>query len=447
MRRLSSLLSMQRGIRWSLALLISVCTLLSSYALVQYIDEQCASPAMSIIVIILWLTWLMIASISVSSLISSELIYEGFINKYIDDSYDFIDQDDTTWSKRVTVNGFQRFTIILTIIFSFFLLSTHVGYNQFLTRYQKSGVTLIYLRSEDPLIRLRGLNRLVDIGSFSINLQREHSPALTNQLRILLNDPHEGVRARAMFISGVVNDLQAIPPLQKAVLNDESLRETALLALGEIHTTGVEENPAHTVLYALLKEPHIIKSEPFALIVAFGAQSLNAHGVLQKLYDVYSGDDRESTKLREAIVWSIGQTRDAKQLLFFQKALKDSSLRVRCLAANSLEKMVIFESSPILQDAFLASHKDDHCPQIDGPTQTGIKPRIWLPRRSYQLTIARALATTDDPDLLIWIVEHQEGINPMAHRLFYKYYKALEKKDQKGLLEHFKRRNARRRRN
>ena len=109
--------------------------------------------------------------------------------------------------------------------------------------------------------------------------------------------------------------------------------------------------------------------------------------------------------------------------------------------------MVVFESSPLLQEAFLASHKDEQCPQIDGPTQTGIKPRIWLPRRSYQLTIARALATTDDPDLLIWIVEHQEGINPMAHRLFYKYYKALEKKDQKGLLEHFKRRNARRRRN
>ena len=49
--------------------------------------------------------------------------------------------------------------------------------------------------------------------------------------------------------------------------------------------------------------------------------------------------------------------------------------------------------------------------------------------------------TTDDPELLTWIVDHQKGIDPMAYRLFYKYYKKLEEKNRAGLLEGFKKRN------
>ena len=75
------------------------------------------------------------------------------------------------------------------------------------------------------------------------------------------------------------------------------------------------------------------------------------------------------------------------------------------------------------------------------PTQEGVKALVLMEKKSYQLALMRALATTDDPKLLQWMVEHQEGIDPMANRLMYKYYKALEKKEKSGILDALKRRN------
>ena len=94
-----------------------------------------------------------------------------------------------------------------------------------------------------------------------------------------------------------------------------------------------------------------------------------------------------------------------------------------------------------LREAFEKSQKDEQCLQVIAPTQEGVKALVLMEKKSYQLALMRALATTDDPKLLQWMVEHQEGIDPMANRLMYKYYKALEKKEKSGILDALKRRN------
>ena len=83
---------------------------------------------------------------------------------------------------------------------------------------------------------------------------------------------------------------------------------------------------------------------------------------------------------------------------------------------------------PFLRRAFERSNKDEQCPQVVAPTQEGVKALVLMDKKSYQLALMRALATTDDPYLLKWFVVNQDDIDPMASRLLYKYYKALEKK-------------------
>ena len=207
----------------------------------------------------------------------------------------------------------------------------------------------------------------------------------------------------------------------------------------------------------------IQESSPYALSIALGNQKLFVHDLLWKLYQKYqvkadqdktkqekTGQEKdgqkdeqilEALRIRQASIWALGETRDFKLVDRLGTALQDHDVSVRCLAAYGLEKMVVFESSPYLRAAFERSNKDEQCMRLETPTQIGEKGKLMLPARSYQLTLARALATTDDPKLLTWIVDHQEGIDKNAHQLFYKYYKALEQKEKSGLLEGFKRRN------
>jgi hypothetical protein len=64
-----------------------------------------------------------------------------------------------------------------------------------------------------------------------------------------------------------------------------------------------------------------------------------------------------------------------------------------------------------------------------------------MPDWDYQHAIVHALASTDDPLLLTWLVEHQREVPPLTHRLMKKYYEVLVARDKEGLLEEFKRRN------
>ena len=187
----------------------------------------------------------------------------------------------------------------------------------------------------------------------------------------------------------------------------------------------------------------VLEQQPLALAIALGRQRVSAGSQLNAIYQKYMGSQNQKAyQVREAAIWALGELRDSAYINTLDQALRDPRVSVQCLAALSFEKLVVFESSSLLRKAFERSSKDTQCPQIVAPTQEGAKALVLMEKKSYQLALMRALATTDDPYLLEWMVDHQEGIDPMANRLMYKYYKALEKKDKSGLLDSLKRRNS-----
>lgn len=435
---------------------------------VHYLDELCTSPALALLTLILWvlmiigLWWIVLMAISpyviipslledwmmnhalVSSVFSQEpqkskverLNDLGFELKRLDE-YD---------PRQFQVNAESRFRLLFIVGVMLCLLVTHFTQNQFLTRFQKVGLTLTYLRSHDSLTRLKGLNILVDTGRYrlvSYNDEGEEvvSSALEKSILNMLTDGHEGVRARAAFVSGQLHLKSAVPVLESMSKNDPVLREVALLALGAMPVVPITPHPAYKALQSLAQNPTIVDQQPLALSIALGRQRVNAGDQLRAIYAQYlSLEKRKEYQVREAVIWALGELRDAAYIDLLDQALKDPQVSVRCLAALSFEKMVVFESSSRLRKAFERSSKVSQCPQIVAPTQEGAKALVLMNKKSYQLALMRALATTDDPYLLEWMVEHQEGIDPMANRLMYKYYKALEKKEKSGLLDSLKRR-------
>jgi hypothetical protein len=455
----------------------------SMYVMIYYVDQVCAHPVAGFISIFTWiclmigLVWVSLMAVSPHVILPS-LLTDYFYSAWEKENYSLLIEVpliDPFDPRRVQVNPQSRFRFLFFTSCFVALIFTHFTHQSFFIRYQKSGYLITYLRNTNSDMRLKGLNLMIDLGKRTL-LSDEESHLPKNLEKVLLshlNDAHEGVRARAAFVIGRFDIISAVPLLAKMAQKDEILREVALFALGEVKVQIPLDNPAQSALLKLSKNPKIQESSTYALSIALGTQKLITHDLLWQFYqthrdpavqsqsniDTQAKDNQkiksskvgsvdtldekklESLRIRQASIWALGESRDAVLVDRLGYALKDPNLSIRCLAAYGLEKVVAFESSPHLRTAFEASHKDEYCVQLETPVQVGGKGHIMLPKRSYQLTLARALATTDDPILLTWMVTHQEGIEIMAHRLLYKYYKALEQKDKSGLLEGFKRRN------
>ena len=270
----------------------------------------------------------------------------------------------------------------------------HKAHQNFFTRYQKSGYLITYLRNTQAQMRLRGLNRMIEIGKNSILVNGNLPKDLERILLAQLQDSHEGVRARSAFVAGQFDVLAAIPWLQGMAQNDEILREVALFALGEIQVELPADNPAHPALLALSKMNTIQQSSPYALSIALGNQKLFVHDLLWQFYQKHKVNTKdteqklsqkssseqtkdqhmlEALRIRQASIWALGETRDFKLVDRLGMALQDDDLSIRCLAAYGLEKMVVFESSPYLRTAFEKSNKDEKCMRLETPTQIGEK--------------------------------------------------------------------------
>lgn len=457
--------------RLSSALISSVLISVFSWLTVYYLDELCDHPSLALITVILWVSlvialwWIALMAMS-PKLILPSLLQEWMEDLLIEPAV-FRSQNDRSRADELTELGFElaaldpydprQFQVNAESRFRFLfvggivacLLITHFSQNSFLTRFQKVGLTLTYLRSDESLTRLKGLNLLIDLGRHRLVTQ-DHlgeetvAPTLEKALLNLLKDPHEGVRARTAFVCGNLHLKRAVPELEQMVKEDEVLREVALLALGAMPVTPITPHPAHLALKRLAEDHTLLKNQALAFAIAAGRQRVNIGEQLKELYQTYLAQgpqQRLNIKVREAIIWAFGELRNSDYLSILSQSLNDPELSVRCLAALSFEKLVIFESSPVLRTAFEKSKKDEQCLQVIAPTQEGVKALVLMEKKSYQLALMRALATTDDPQLLQWMVDHQEGIDPMANRLMYKYYKALEKKEKSGILDTLKRRN------
>jgi hypothetical protein len=248
-------------------------------------------------------------------------------------------------------------------------------------------------------------------------------------------------------VLGALNVTSAGPDLSALALDEGASRElkaASLLALAQLKAPALEDNPARDALKRLSASPQLRAEVPYELSIALGLQRLNAPesvAALRAVYSLTSGVGGD-LKAREAAIWALGELRDVDLLPSLSEGLSDEALSVRCLSAYGLEKLAAFESSAPLRAVWSAAKKGERCPLIHTPKGAGLRV-VMMPDWGYQLVLVRALASTDDPLLLTWLVEHQRDVEPLTHRLMKKYYDALTERDQQGLLEEFKRRNAR----
>jgi HEAT repeat protein len=439
-----------------LALSALIFLFVISYGIHSYIDLTCRSTTQAFVLFIFWLCLSLFTAFLLVLLLSERLIYPGYLDEiFKDEMAEIVSQLDGTSSKtsevseldliKLQINGNVRFTLQMVLFTLICVLGTNAMSGGFLGRFQSSGLALVGLRSDVPLKRLQSIEHLLEIPK-----KFELQPALQAAMLDKLNDIDEGVQARAIFACGQFDLEVCIEPLSKIAKESKLFRKEALLALGRIKIKTMQVHAIDHLLLAFSQDEKLRQSEPQALLYALGAQRLlKSQESIISLYEqtrqqLQASDQKTAvTHLKTILMalWALGEFRDPKLMPFFEKTLQDSHLQIRCAVAYALEKIVQFESSTMLQKAFALSNKTDQCEQLLSEIQIGGKAEILLPARSYQLNLARALATTDDPDLLAWMIKHQEEMELMTRKLMHKYYQALELKDKQGLLEGFKQRN------
>ena len=450
----------------------------SSILLVRYIDDHCAHLGSALLAIFSWLIVIACAWWIVLMALSPRVILPSVLRNWVLERqgvFSITEQEaqerlakvglqlprlDPHDPKQFKVNAELRFRLLFFFGVLGCMLITHVTHRNFLTRFQKVGISVIQLRSDESLTRLKGLNMIVDQGQHHLITEdrwrhKSVSSTLESVLTKVLKDPNEGVRARAAFVSGVLGLRSAVPPLREMAQRDESLGEVALLALGAMPVQPLQAHPAAEAVRELAGDSKVKQTQPLALAIAIGQQRLSLGDTLTEIYQAHLKrssprpsevtQEHLNTKVREAAIWALGELRNKEHLAIVASALEDPELSVRCLAGQSLEKMIVFESSGPLRNAFEGAKKHEVCPQLVAPHQEGVKPLVLIEKIGYQLTLIRALATTDDPELLQWMYEQDhKDLETKAHRLMRKYHKKLLERDRKGLLESFKRQNRRR---
>jgi len=309
-----------------------------------------------------------------------------------------------------------------------FVLGSSALSSGFLGRFSHPGVAVIHMRSEDPQVRRSGLEMLAE------RLDFDPSPQVIAVVLRALEDPNEGVAARAAYVAGILALESSAPRLVKMIKERPALSFSALISLGQTGTSlkGQIKPKVRTAAQELLKNPNA-QAEPRALAIMLGLLRLPA---VETLRQIYESKDEQS---RLAALWALGELKDRRLFKLVAGGLKDEALSVRCAAALALEKMVTFEASVPLRAAFeLEKDPASLCREVTVPVQEGGLKIVMLPQRLFHVSLIRAMATTDDPELILWLEQHQDGVTYESHALMKKLWERLKKKQERGELNIFK---------
>ncbi len=427
----------ETGLRRGFTTVITLALYVSAGQLIHgYVDVDCASPGVSFVLLFLWLILAAVSALLSLIALGDYLIGPGFVDDLLKDEMaeldarlegedDNDDDDDPEVLMRRGQSG-SRFGLYFLVFFLGLTLIGNSLSDGFLQRYSHPGVALIHLRSDDPSVRRRGIEMLTKRLDFT------PTPEVEKLVLRALNDPDEGVVARAAQVAAIFDMTAATAPIISQIQSRPALSFALLIALGQI---GGEAPRAAAMKLANMPEA---RAEPAALAYALGLLRVPAVKALTEIHDAAKDDENA----RLAAVWALGQMRDARLLTFMSRALQDKSLRVRCAAIEAFEWMVVTESAPRLMAAFEAEN-DPHlyCPEVNLPVQEGGAIIEIVRYRKVMFSILRALATTDHPALLTWLVERQEDTDDYRTRVFMKkLWENLKAKDARGDLNSIRRR-------
>ncbi len=416
--------------------------------LYHYIDAICASPGLSFVLVALWFGLGVLSGIFTTVLLGERLMGIGFIENLLRDDMAELDErldpnfvapedEEDEFAVIQGIRGGGRVGFYLFVFSALHLLFANQLGDGFLARYSHPGVAVIHMRHPDPNIRRQGIDMLVERLDFTL------TPAVEKVVLSALNDPDEGVIARAAFVSGVLDVGAAVRRLEEIATANEALTFVTLIALGQIGNSKANtetKRKAYVASRAAAKRLAMTpqaRAEPQALAIMLGMLRVPAIGLLKELYAANEAKE----EVRVAVVWALGELVDPRLLGILSDALKDESVTVRCAAIRALESLTITETSPILRAAWEATtDRQLVCPEMNVPVQEGGGMIPLVVHRSYHLAIVRALATTDDPALIQWLVDHQEDTDDYRTRITMKAaWERLKEKEARGELNTIRR--------
>lgn len=426
------------ALRWLVLLASNAAFFAGGWAIHGYIDESARSVGLAFLLIVLWMMGALVNGLISVFALGERLFYRGFIERSFQGApEDPEDEDDEVLAGRALTDVDSKIVIYILVVATGVLITSDRLAGGFMSWFQHPGFSVLMMRSDEPADRRTGLVSLTE------KLDFDAGPEVQAVVRAALDDPDEGVAARAAFAAGELRVAGAEDGLIEMATSRPALTFTALIALGQLPRDGV----SRARLKALANTPEA-REEPRALAFMLGLQRVRAIERLRQIYAEFQPSGRragtaavDDGDVRMAAIWALGELREPKLVDVIAGALEDPSLAVRCAASDALEKLAVLESAPPLRAAFEAANDPElHCPEKTIPTQEGGTTYVVVKYRNYELGLVRALATTDDPRLIPWLVKQQEGRAYGTHVLMRKLYERLKQRDDAGELNSIKRR-------
>lgn len=413
----------------------------AGFGIHNYVDAVAQSPGLTFVLVAIWVGFGALAGLVTTIALGDLLFHRRFSRDFLKDE---MAELDARLSGEAAELDDEELEIVATgrdagIRFGLYFLAFAAGHvllsnslsDGFMQRYSHPGVAVVHMRSDDPAVRREGMNMLAG------RLDIEVGPAVEKVVLDALRDPDEGVAARAAFVAGTLGMGAAAGPLAEIAARNEALTFTALIALGQIGGAQAADAARR------LADDPTARAEPRALALALGLLKVPAIERLQQIYRdaAPEGDDGEAGRdTRVAAIWALGQLRDKRLLGFVADALRDPALVVRCAAADALKEMIVVHSYAPLRRAFEAAESDAMCPERTVPVQEGGAGIVLVRQRLYMLALLQALASTDHPDLLEWLVAHQDDSEDYRTKIYMKkIWEELRKKEAEGRLNHLRR--------
>lgn len=410
-----------------------------------YFEADCTSAGLAMACLGLWMALGIFAGLTTVIALGPVVMGPGFVKWLLRDEMAELDRrieagdevgeeddlDDEAFHLLAAADPGPRLWLYFLVFAAIEVFASNALNDRFVQKFSHPGLAIVAMRSEVPAERRRGLEKLTTSLDFNV------TPPIQAAILIALADPDEGVAARAIHAAGFLEIEAAAPVLAKLARTKPSLTFTALIYLGQINNPEARRDAGRRALMTLKDDP-VALAEPYALALGLALARTPAIARLKALFEDPASDE----KTRTAAMWGLGRLRDGRLLETAIAGLKDPSAAVRCAAAEAIEAMVVFEASRPLQEAFLAA-KDPAavCDMVTVPYQEGGPQTIVVRYRLYHLSLLRAMATTDDPDLLPFLVEHQSEVDQRANQFMRKLYESLKAKKSAGLLKQLERRN------
>ena len=415
--------------------------------------ETCSSPGLALSLLFCWFVLGVFSSFSTAVAWSFLRGKQSFLDEFnrdemrdFDRRLEMLDPDEDELSDEalaMQLKGGTRFGITWALSLVIVLtLGNSLGH-RFLQRFTHPGIALVQLRSDEVRLRRQGLEALLTkpVGGD----RREIARAVTRALK----DENEGVRARAIHVAGQLSLTSLINDLKPFLVSHSPLSFSALIALGLMSErddlSNIRPHPEARRLISQMSRTQLPSLEPEAFAYALGLLRAPEHQTLIQIFETAGTD-----ATRTAATWALSQLNDRRLLDFFTKAIAHESVSVQCAAIYGLETLAMPEAGPALMRRFeeMISCRGEgetreceplaqfDCPEVVLPVQEGGAARNIVKRREVLLSLVRAMAASEHPDLLTWLVKFQlkSQTNYRTWLFMSKVYDRMVKLDKEGRL-------------